>query len=128
MGQRNPDRVPIAQRQHQGCDVAAMAKAGWDVLSECRRCGLIMQVDLQLIARVSGPRTSLWNRHARCRRLLCPGVVEFKAKAPGMGWHERLVYDEREILRAPGWAEKRLAELEARRLAAGEPATEDPPA
>lgn len=103
MGQRNPDRVPIWQRQHLGRDVAAMATNGWDVLSVCRACGLQMRTDLKLIAYVSGPRTSLWNRNARCRRLLCTGVVEFHAKAPGMAWHERLVYDDREIERVPKW-------------------------
>jgi hypothetical protein len=103
MGQRNPDRVSIRQRYARARDVAEMAKAGWDVISVCRQCGLQMQVDLKLIAYVSGPRTSLWNRYARCRRLLCGGVVEFHAKAPGMAWHERLAFDEKEVDRAPAW-------------------------
>lgn len=116
MGQRNPDRVSIRQRHHNGVDVAMMAANRWDVITTCRTCGLSMQVDLRLIARVSGPRTSLWNRHGRCRRLLCGGVVEFMAKAPGMAWHEKLVFDERRPAE-PGWAKARIAEVAKKRKA-----------
>jgi len=62
----------------------------WDVISKCAECGLLMQVDLGLIIRVSGPATVLWNRKARCRRLGCLGWVEFQARAPGMVMHEAL--------------------------------------
>lgn len=70
-----------------------MAKARWDVISKCPACGLTMQVQLRVIAVVSGPTTSLWNRRAHCRRLLCRGQVEFWAKAPGMASHETLTAD-----------------------------------
>lgn len=95
MGARNPDRIPIAQRWRQGRTVADMAAGGWDVISRCEACALAMQVDLKLVARVSGPDTSLWNRRARCRRLLCGGFVEFLGRAPGMDWHEPLRVDDR---------------------------------
>jgi len=119
MGSRNADRVPIRAREAKGRTVAMLAHGGWDVLSTCRQCGLTMRVDLKLIAYVAGPNTSLWNRKARCRRLLCGGVVEFFAQASGMTGHEKLIYDEREMERAPGWARKRLAEVAEQRAAAG---------
>jgi hypothetical protein len=78
-----------------------MAKAGWDVLTKCAHCELAMRTDLALIARISGPNASLWNRRARCRRMLCPGFVEFYARAPGMSGHEPLRADDREPAREP---------------------------
>lgn len=51
----------------------------WDVISHCTTCGLEMQVDLQRIARELGEDFSLWDRTSRCRRLRCPGFVEFQA-------------------------------------------------
>ena len=95
MGHRNPDRVSIQQRYARGRTVADMAREHWEVISVCRTCGLMMLADLKLIAYVKGPNVSLWNRRARCRRLLCGGVVEFHAKAPGMPGHDRLVIDDR---------------------------------
>jgi hypothetical protein len=68
-----------------------MALARWDVISKCQACGLTMQVQLRTIAIVSGPTTSLWNRRAPCRRLLCRGQVGFWAKAPGMASHSPLI-------------------------------------
>jgi hypothetical protein len=90
MGHRNPDRIPLSWRRTRCETVAEMAAARWDVLSKCRVCGLQMRVQLRVIATVSGPNTSLWNRRAPCRRLLCSGQVEFWAKAPGMASHEPL--------------------------------------
>ncbi|MES2034903.1 MAG: hypothetical protein V4466_12070 [Pseudomonadota bacterium] len=120
MGQRNPDRVSIRERYELGRDVAAMARARWDVISVCRACGLMMQVDLKLIAYVNGPRTSLWNRRARCRRIGCNGAVEFQARAPGMAWHEQLAIDPR-LPAEPGWAERRLAQAAKRDPARSKP-------
>ncbi|HLK15667.1 MAG TPA: hypothetical protein VKT78_12765, partial [Fimbriimonadaceae bacterium] len=59
-----------------------------EVISVCTKCDLKMPVDLRLVARVSGPRTSLWNRKARCRRLGCAGFVEFHAKFWGMNIYQ----------------------------------------
>ena len=59
-------------------------------MSDSAWCGLRMRVQLRVIVMVSGPNTSLWNRRAPCRRLLCPGRVEFWAKASGMARHESL--------------------------------------
>ncbi len=90
MGHRNPDRVPLAMRRARCESVADMIRERWEVISKCQACGLVMQVDLALIARVRGGETSPWNRRQRCRRLGCNGHVEFMAKAPGMTIHEPL--------------------------------------
>ena len=86
MGHKNADRVPLSYRRVHCETVADMVREGWDVLSQCGHCGLVMLV----IARVSGAETSLWNRKGRCRRLGCIGLVDFLAKAPGMYSHEAL--------------------------------------
>lgn len=103
MGARNPDRIPLAWRRDRCESVGQMLEQGWDVLSKCPVCGLIMQTDLAVIAKVNGPAVSLWNRKARCRRLLCPGFVEFHAKAPGMDGHQPLRADDRAAVREPHW-------------------------
>ena len=90
MGSRNLDRIPLRSRRAKVETVRQMREEGWDVISKCLVCGLVMRVDLALIARVSGPNVSLWNRKAHCRRLGCTGFVEFQARAPGMSWHEVL--------------------------------------
>lgn len=96
MGAKNPDRIPLSMRFTQCRTVAEMAAKRWDVISKCQTCELTMQVDLALIAKVSGPETMIWNRKARCRRLHCGGFVEFRARAPGMAWHEPLRVDMRD--------------------------------
>lgn len=103
MGAKNADRVPLSYRRARCETVGQMIEQGWDVLTKCHVCGLIMQTDLALIAQVRGPGVSLWNRKARCRRLLCPGFVEFHAKAPGMDGHQALRADDREPAREPHW-------------------------
>jgi hypothetical protein len=103
MGSRNPDRVPLAHRRSRCETVGQMIEQGWDVLTTCQVCGLIMRTDLGVIAKVSGPGVSLWNRKAQCRRYLCSGFVEFHAKAPGMDGHQPLRADDRAPAREPHW-------------------------
>jgi hypothetical protein len=120
MGQKNPDRVPLAYRRARCETVADMFAQGWDVVSKCGTCGLVMQVDLDLIAWRSGAKTSLWNRKARCRRLHCVGVVEFMARAPGMDGHQYLRADDR----APApetWGERMIREAKERERGGGSP-------
>ena len=38
--------------------------------------------DLGLIDALRGPETVPWNRQAKCRRIGCDGVVEFRGKNP----------------------------------------------
>ena len=94
MGQRNLDRIHIAQWRSKYETVEAMHRDRIDVVSKCRKCDLTMQVDLALVIKVSGPNVSLWNRKARCRRLLCDGWVDFHAKAPGVNWYAKLAAPE----------------------------------
>ena len=57
MGHRNPDRVPLRYRRERCETVSAMRRDGWDVVSQCDKCGLTMSVNLALVIRVSGPDT-----------------------------------------------------------------------
>lgn len=110
MGSRNADRIPLSGRYTLGDTVEKMIARRWEVISYCRQCGLTMVVDLKVIAKVSGPKTSLWNRTQRCRRIGCNGQVTFQAKAPGMTNFEELrIHDE---LDRPGWAAKQRADRE----------------
>jgi len=90
MGHRNPDRVPLFFRRARCETVQQMLAQRWEVTACCRSCRLELRVDLRTIGIVRGPGFSLWNRLSRCRRVGCHGVVEFRAKAPGMGWAEPL--------------------------------------
>jgi hypothetical protein len=68
MGRRNVDRVPISFYRASVATVADMQRECWDVVSKCNTCGLIMAVDLDLVAWRSGAKT---RRHApapSCRR------------------------------------------------------------
>lgn len=93
MGQRNPDRIPIAARRRRFETVGAMYAGRWLVNSRCLACGLQMRVDLRVIIALRGPDVSLWNRRARCRRIGCAGAVQFEARPPDMDgfrpltWH-----------------------------------------
>ena len=49
-----------------------------------------LPVNLALVERVSGPQAVLWNRQARCRRIGCDGVVEFRGKNPKITTYIRL--------------------------------------
>ena len=48
--------MPITVRYGRGRMVADMAREGWEVMSVCRTCNLMMLVDLKLIAFVCGPK------------------------------------------------------------------------
>jgi hypothetical protein len=113
MGRKNIDRIPITDRFGEGQTVAHMAVAGWEVLSKCRTCGLMMVVDLKVVAKVSGPSTSLWNRKSHCRRIGCNGFVHFQAKAPGMPFYSELAIDH-DRGPDPGFMQRHLADLAKR--------------
>jgi hypothetical protein len=90
MGAKNRDRIPIASWRMTVETVADMERLHWDVISKCGACGLLMRVDLALIISTAAPTTSLWNRHARCKRIGCQGMVEFQARPPGASFYETL--------------------------------------
>ena len=90
MGSQSPEDVPMSIRRRKVESVADMLREHWEVISVCRKCALTMAVDLRVIARLKGPATSLWNRHGRCRRIGCVGVVDFQAKVPGVPFHREL--------------------------------------
>lgn len=84
MGSKRLDRIPIAEWRCVAETAADMRAKGWDVITRCQACGLMMPVDLDLIVWRSGAKTSLWNRKARCRRIGCQGWVEFQGRPPGV--------------------------------------------
>jgi hypothetical protein len=90
MGSRNIDRIPMREWRASVETVADMLAKKWEVITSCQKCGLAMVADLALIARETGPETSLWNRSSPCRRISCTGVVAFMAKPPGKAFHETL--------------------------------------
>ncbi|HEX4197591.1 MAG TPA: hypothetical protein VHZ26_09115 [Caulobacteraceae bacterium] len=96
MGRRNADRIPISYYRRAVATVADMLREHWEVISKCNSCGLMMPVDLDLIAWRSGARTILWNRRARCKRIGCQGWVEFQARVPGVGFYQTLSSDDGE--------------------------------
>lgn len=67
-----------------------MEAQGWDLISRCDQCHLMMRVNLRVVARVKGADFSLWNQKARCRRIGCQGWTSFQARAPGMHFHAPL--------------------------------------
>lgn len=90
MGSRNLDRLPPEDWRAEAETVTEMADKGWDVFSKCRVCGLQMSTSLRLVARISGPETSLWSKPKPCRRMGCTGVVDFFGKPPSLSRHIRL--------------------------------------
>jgi hypothetical protein len=96
MGAKNPDRIPVDAWRVKYPTVAELARDHVEVISSCRKCGLIMPVDLDLVARISGPATNFWNRKARCKRIGCSGFVEFQAKFRGTYTYQTLAADDRE--------------------------------
>ena len=91
VGAKSRDRIPISEWRRGHETVARMQAAGWQVISKCRACSLVMDVDLDLIVWRSGAAISLWNRAPRCRRLGCQGHVEFQAKIPAVGFYSALI-------------------------------------
>ncbi len=90
MGAKNLDRIPMAEWRRKAETVADMQAQGWDVITKCQACGLAMTVNLDLVGWVAGPRTVLWNRKARCRRIGCSGFVEFQGRPPRRQTYEPL--------------------------------------
>ena len=82
MGRRNPDRYDVSDWRAACPTVRWMILEHWDVITHCTTCGLEMQADLRRIAREKGEDFSLWDRTRPCRRLRCPGFVEFRALPP----------------------------------------------
>jgi hypothetical protein len=80
MGSRNPDRISLSELRPAFETVETMAKAGWRLRSRCDTCRLELEIDWRVVIMVLGPRYSLWNRKARCRKVMCRGQVIFLAR------------------------------------------------
>ena len=90
MGLKSHDAWPVEQWRASAESVSDMKAQSWAVRSYCRSCQLLMDADLDIIILRKGPRTSLWNRQARCRRIGCSGVVEFQGRPPQIQRYLRL--------------------------------------
>jgi hypothetical protein len=91
MGRKNPDRFHVTDFRWSCDTVSQMLEHNWEVVGRCDRCGLVMLVDLRMVALVRGPKFSLWNRKTRCKRLHCPGFMALMARWPGAPLHQELV-------------------------------------
>ena len=91
MGRKNIDRIPVTEWSKTAATVMRMSRLGWQVISRCQACDLVMDVDLERMAHDLGPDFSLWNRHPPCRNRRCRGRVVFQARAPGKLLFEALV-------------------------------------
>lgn len=90
MAAKHPDRIPLRHWRSGAETVAEMRAQGWSVISICMRCGLKLEVSLELIERVIGGRASLWQRTQRCRQVGCGGPVRFHGRPCGRSFHELL--------------------------------------
>jgi hypothetical protein len=90
MGAKNPDRFSPSEWRAAAPTVGAMIDRHWDVQARCRKCGLVLRVDLRLIAAIKTRKAEIWNRTAPCRKVGCNGVVDFEGKPPILYQHMRL--------------------------------------
>jgi len=93
MGRKNIDRIPITEWRQSCSTVTKMRARGWEVVSRCRSCHLVMDVDLERMALELGPDFCLWDRQPPCRSRRCGGRVVFQARVPGKPLFENLVTD-----------------------------------
>lgn len=90
MTTRGPDTFS-ASELHAACPtVGAMEKRNWDVISECLKCGLRLQVNLKVVIAIKGPGFSLFDRRTRCKKLGCGGTAIFAIKVPRGSFHQRI--------------------------------------
>ena len=90
MGAKNRDRIPVVEWRRRAETLYEMQQAGWEVISRCSTCGLMMPVDLDVLIWRLGASASLWNRRPRCRRIGCSGRVEFQARFWPGGYYQPL--------------------------------------
>ena len=77
MGARNRDRFTETDWRAASSTVAQIIRNGWPVYAECQACGVRLWVDLETIAARRGPRTDLWGRTGKCKRVGCVGRTVF---------------------------------------------------
>ncbi len=91
MGATNIDRLPFRVFRRNAETIADMYANRWSVIARCDTCGLAIDVNLTLVARLKGPQTSLWNRRQPCKRIGCRGWMDFFGKHPERHSHEQLL-------------------------------------
>jgi hypothetical protein len=94
LDRKSPDRFHATDFRWSCDTVGQMLENNLEVVGKCASCGLVMLVDLRMVARVRGPKFSLWNRKTRCKRLHCHGHMALMARWPGVSFHQELVADD----------------------------------
>ena len=85
MGSFNRDLAVSPPSPAGALTLGQMADAGWEMVARCRRCGVVLTVDLKALVKLHGADAIWWGRRARCRVVQCGGVVEVGARAWRMG-------------------------------------------
>lgn len=101
MGTKKVESIPIAEWRPVVATVGDMIQEGWRVQAHCFHCGLEMPVDLEVVAKLRGRSTTLWDRSSRCRRKGCRGRMKFEARVPGAHWFRELTGQP--AARTPHW-------------------------
>jgi hypothetical protein len=85
MGSFNRNRHIPTPTPADALTLGQMAKAGWEMVARCKRCGVVLTVDVAALIKLHGPDAIWWGRKPRCRVVGCVGRVEFGARAWRMG-------------------------------------------
>ena len=85
MGARHPDRIPDQEWQAAYPSVERMIVGKWEIIGRCELCELQLHVSLTLLARLSGPKYSVWGTTRACPRLGCTGRIYLRGKPPQRG-------------------------------------------
>lgn len=90
MSTKHPDQISMHRWRDNAETAGEMWAKNWDVLAICGHCQLHMHVNLVVTIAVKGPAFRLWNKKARCKRMLCPGWMAFHGRPPGASQHRPL--------------------------------------
>lgn len=83
-----PERRHIADYRKLAPTAGDMFDQNWDIIADCTTCGLKLRVDLVTIIKLKGRQTVLWCAKTRCKKLGCPGKMQFLGKPPERSWHD----------------------------------------
>lgn len=79
--------------------VERMAKAGWGLRTRCDKCRLELNLSWRVVIMVLGPNYSLWNRKARCRKVMCSGHTIFLGRHHPRAHWEALTASDKPVYR-----------------------------
>lgn len=90
MGGPNPDRVNPPAMPLVAMTLGEMHAKGWTLRSQCRRCGVVLRVHLDVMVRILGPGAIGWGRSPPCpviadNRFPCEGRLTYMARTGRAG-------------------------------------------